>query len=139
MPEWYGLLLSIYSILVILFQMPTVKYKVSFSIRISFLSLLITSMILGSSSLFHLESFIGSLIWLFLLATQELFSGTIDVASNKDKSLLTKEIFVGIGGGISTLLMRSTYNPMSIGILSFIATAYCLYRCVSSLDSGSRK
>ena len=126
LPEWYGLQISIYSVLVILFQIPTSLFKTSFSLKVAFLSLLLTNIIVGIPCLFSVESFIGSSIWLFLIASQEIFSGTMDSASHRDNALFAKEIFVGIGGGISTFLMRFTNEALWSGSLSCLTAILCI-------------
>jgi hypothetical protein len=126
LPEWYGLQISVYSVLVILFQIPTARYRVSFSLNTVFLSLLFIGIVSSLPAIFHAESFLWSFIWLFIVASQELFSGTIDNAAHKDSSLIFKELFVGLGGGISTLIMRYTGDPFWIGVLSCITVTYCL-------------
>lgn len=106
----YGFLLSLYSILVIIVQLPSIFKKHFFSLRISVLALIISVIVMGIPQFFAIHRFYGSVIWIAILAAEEIFSPYIDYYSNLAGCLIYKELGISLGGAIIPILFEDFNN-----------------------------
>ena len=119
-PEWYGPLLTLYGFLVILAQTLAIFTKFHPSLSISLAVLGASCIIIGVPGMVGAHFISGAILWVILLAIEEIFAPYIDFYSAKDGRLFIKEISIGIGGGICVLIMRLTEEPMFIsGVACF--------------------
>lgn len=119
LPEWYGPLLALYGCLVIITQLVSILTKFHPSLNISLAVLGISCIIIGVPGLLEAHFISGAIVWVSLLAIEEIFAPYIDFYSAKDGKLFIKEISIGIGGGICVLIMRLTEKPL------FVSTVAC--------------
>lgn len=129
-PEWYGLTLVLYGIIVIFTQFPAISKKVSFSLTTSIIALGFSCLIMGLPNLFCIETCIGAMIWCFCLALEEIFAPYIDFHAAKTNHLLVKEISIGIGGAVCFLCSQTNNATELLSILSitFIIIGSMFYK-----------
>ena len=120
LPKWYGITLMVYGFVVILTQLHAISKKFFISLLSSIIALGFSCLILTTPSLFCVETMGGALLWVFLLALEEIFAPYIDFYAAKAKALLVKELSIGLGGGICILLANYLNNYVWIGILSVV-------------------
>ena len=120
LPNWYGLTLVLYGVVVILTQMPVIGKKVSFSLRASIIALGFSCAIMSFPNLFFIETFVGALLWCFCLALEELFAPFIDFHAARTNHLLVKEMSIGIGGALCFLLSLTDVAIECLGAISIL-------------------
>jgi hypothetical protein len=118
LPEWYGLTLILYGIVVILTQIPVIHKKVSFPLSTSIIALAFSCIVMSVPNLFFIETFLGAMLWCFCLAIEELFAPFIDFHAACSNHLLIKEISIGIGGAICFLVASTDFAIIGLGALS---------------------
>jgi len=115
LPTWYGVEMTFYATLVILSQLPAAFKIKQFSFEIALFALFISCLILAFPSIFFVQFLTGALFWSSLLAIEEVFAPFIDKEASKYNCLLYKEIGMGVGAGISVLIMRQIHSPLVVG------------------------
>lgn len=130
LPDWYGLVVSVYGIAVLASQLPAIYLTKTLSFKLSIAALFISCIVLALPQAFAAEYFVGSLFWCFLLVLEEMFAPYIDAEASKNKALLYKELGVGLGGAASVYLMRSFSSPLATGLSGCAALLlfFMLYR-----------
>ncbi|WP_019844387.1 hypothetical protein [Dickeya zeae] len=124
LPSWYGLMIILNSGIVAMLQIPLMKLierSGSYSMLLAMIIILFGLIILAVPGLFQVHTFYGALTWLTILSIAECGLSYIDYCAAKENSLLTKELSVSIGAGLTVIVMR--YFPITINtlILSFIS------------------
>lgn len=119
-PQWYGLSLVLYGIMVILTQIPVIREKIAFSLVTSMVALGGSCIIMSLPNLFCVETFIGAMLWCFCLAIEELFAPFIDFYAARSNHLLIKEISIGMGGVLCFLSTLTKVATETLGILSIL-------------------
>lgn len=123
LPYWYGYLLILNSILVVVLQMPVMRYVKHLSRITSVLPLLLGMLIIALSGWFHLYSWFGAFLWVLILTIVECSISYLDKMSQDDHCLLIKESFVGIGSAATVYAVRfvdPNTGAVAIGVLSAI-------------------
>lgn len=130
LPLWYGWAVSLYSIAVMLSQLPALLNKQVRSFFWAASALFISCLLLTMPHIFAVETLPGCAIWCLLLVGEEVFAPYIDAEASQNNALLYKEIGVGIGGALSVWLMRSYHSPLWAGLLGAcsIGLTFLLYR-----------
>ncbi|MFN7709546.1 MAG: hypothetical protein ACK5O7_01085 [Holosporales bacterium] len=127
LPAWYGTLLMIYGALVILVQFPAVSKKMHVSLRTALFALGLSFIVIAVPELFSVELFWGGVLWVSLLAAEEMFAPFIDFHASSSNKLLLKEFSISLGGGLCVLMMRLIELPY------LVAGSGLLLMCVGYL------
>ncbi|TDG94793.1 hypothetical protein [Cardinium endosymbiont of Culicoides punctatus] len=113
----YAHYLSMYSLMVILFQIPAIIKKQLYPLKITISALLLSISIMCLHEWFAIHLFFNGLIWLGLLAIEEIFAPYIDYYSNKSHALLYKELGISLGGALCPILFMYEHNITYLIIL----------------------
>lgn len=105
--DQYARFLLIYSLMVILFQIPAIVKKKLYSLKITLGELFIYLVIMCLYEWLAIHLFFNGLVWLGLLAIEEIFEPYIDYYSNKSNALLYKELGIALGGALCPILFMS--------------------------------
>ncbi len=123
LPSWYGLMLILNSAVVVFLQVPvmrvieaTGRFKVFTVIGIIFAGFLV----LSSPALFNVQTLLGAFIWVTLLSIAECAFSYLDYFSVKQNSMFAKEVSLGVGAGVTVLLMRVLPDPYNAYVLGLI-------------------
>jgi hypothetical protein len=128
LPQWFGLVIAIYSLCSALCLLTHTFDKKQFQLKLCYIWFALNTFIIGIPQMFHVETFQGSIIWVITLSiTNGLFTPTMDSAAMRDKSLLVKELSVGIGAAITVVIMRTIYNPTVISSIALITLSIGYY------------
>jgi hypothetical protein len=123
LPVWYGSMLVINSLFVVIFQIPIMKRIKNISRISAILPLFIGMIIISFSSNMRLTTFGGALIWTLSLSLIECTISYLDKLSQDDGLLLIKESAVGLGSAATVFFVRYL-NPLEgselIGIMAII-------------------
>lgn len=150
LPNWYGVIVFINSGTVILLQLPIIhliekinnKYHSAFKLTI--LIMMLGMILIAVPNLFLAETFIGAFVWTFLLTLVECCASYLDVEASRVGFLFIKELAVGIGAGLTVLLVRFLPTNMAnlgvgfTGILIIILCWWllCQNEPVAKLEGG---
>ncbi len=125
LPWWYGLVISLSSIVIVFLQIPIIHVMKRFNFFQTFILLAISMVFIAFPNLFYCETIIGGLIWTFSLTVLECGISYLDIFSAKEGTLLIKEFFIGIGMASTVFLMRNV-DPASaafmLGLIGLIGT-----------------
>lgn len=119
LPNWYGSILTAYGVFVILSQLPAVMKVFKPSLQTALVVLSSSFVVLAFPSFFGAHLVTGAILWVFLLAIEEIYAPYIDFYSAKSNNLYLKEVSISIGGGLCVLLMRLFDNPILPSFLGF--------------------
>lgn len=128
-PDWYGMVLIIYSLLTIFMQIPAISKNIYFSFNISITILALSLIILAIPELFRIETFLGALIWCTILSLEEIVAPYIDFYAAGKNAIFTKEVSISIGAGLCVFMMRYFQNPLYI-IITALIFLFLGYMCV---------
>lgn len=131
LPNWYGIMVFINSIVIIMFQLPIINFIEKFKINNLSFKLTLAAMVLGMAIIavpqaFYAETFFGALIWTVLLSIVECCASYLDVQGSRAGYLLIKETSVGLGAGLTVLISRyldPSISSISTGILGIAIIA----------------
>ncbi|PCJ29017.1 MAG: hypothetical protein COA94_02865 [Rickettsiales bacterium] len=101
-------------------QFPAVSKKIHFSFSTAITALGISLILLAMPYLFYIEYLYGAAIWCSLLAFEEMFAPYIDYYAAKHNAILTKEVSISIGGGLSVFWMRYFHDPTILIMFSLL-------------------
>lgn len=125
-PQWYGLIISMSSLVVVILQIPIMHVMKKFDMTRAFIPLILSMILIAFPAIFYCETIIGAMIWTFVLTIFECGASYLDVFSVKEGTLLIKEFFVGIGMALTVLCMRN-FNSItgafllgSIGLIGIL-------------------
>lgn len=107
LPNWFGIIISLSSISVVIFQIPIMNVMKRFNFYRAFILLFLSMIMIGFPGLFFCETLVGGLVWTFVLTLFECGIMYLDTFALKDGTLLIKEFFVGVGMALAVLLMRN--------------------------------
>ena len=126
LPAWYGLMLILNSAMVVFAQVPMMKliertgrFKVLAVIGI----IAGGFAVLSSPAAFHVQTLAGALIWVALLSLAECAFSYLDYFSVKQNNMFIKEVSLGIGAGLTVLVMRAVPMPYNALLLAAIGAA----------------
>lgn len=129
LPNWYGWVISLNCIVVVLLQKPVMAIMKNLSLNQA-LTVLITSMlVIALPSAFYCQHFMGAIIWVFLLTLFECAVSYLDVFAREEGTLLIKECSVGIGMAMTVFVMRSfipIHAALMIGCFGLLAILLAL-------------
>ena len=124
LPYWYGVMIFINSLSIILFQIPVMnfirKFNLKNQIRVTVFLMIIGMFVIAAPGFFHLQFMMGALLWTILLSIIEASASYLDTISSQNGYLLTKEITSSIGGGITILFSRYLSVNYSSTIIAFV-------------------
>jgi MFS family permease len=135
LPHWYGLMIFVNSLSVVILQIVVIKFIQLFKprnqLKVTVILMLIGMIIIATPEFFHLQLLYGALSWTFLLSIVECAASYLDIECTQTGYLLNKEITTGVGAGLTVVLSRYIHIQYSsciiavIGIVCLIA-AYLL-------------
>ncbi len=120
LPPWYGALISLNSLLVIVLQLPIMRAIQSISSSKVIVILFGGLVVLGSPQIFSVDHVIGATIWVTLLSLAECCVSRLDVDASSQQSLLPKEASVGLGAAVSVICMRSLSADVGPALLATV-------------------
>lgn len=123
LPSWYGLTLILYGALVILTQYHAISKRFQISLYTSITALALSCLIMSIPSFFGIETLVGALIWVALLALEEIFAPYIDFHAARSNTLLVKELSIGLGGALCVLLTHAFSCVELLGVTSILCLA----------------
>ena len=138
LPSWYGGLVFINSLLIVVLQKPII-HKVSklqknnCELKFTLVIMLMGMLLIIFPNFFYVNLCLGALFWIFILSLIECVASYLDVQGAKDGCLFIKELSVGIGGGICVLFTRCLPAHISglalglFGMLAILLAAGLLY------------
>ncbi|MGG7649769.1 hypothetical protein SAMN04490185_2063 [Pseudomonas frederiksbergensis] len=123
LPAWYGLMLILNSAVVVFAQVPMMKliertgrFKV-----VAVIGIIVGGFaVLSSPAAFHVETLVGALIWVALLSLAECAFSYLDYFSVKQNNMFVKEVSLGVGAGLTVLIMRVVPPPYNALVLAAI-------------------
>jgi hypothetical protein len=124
LPSWYGIMIILNSAIVTAIQLPLMKMITrsgSSAMLITIMIIFIGLVVLSMPEAFHVYSFCGAFIWITILSIAECGLSYIDYCAAEENSLLTKEISVSLGTGLTVLIMRYIPLPINTHMLSYIS------------------
>jgi len=123
LPAWYGLMLILNSAVVVFAQMPVMKL-IERTGRFKVLTVIAIIAggfaVLSSPALFHVETLLGALVWVALLSVAECAFSYLDYFSVKQNNMFVKEVSLGVGAGLTVLVMRVVPAPFNAVLLALI-------------------
>lgn len=131
LPNWYGMMILLNSMIVVLFQLPIIHWidrraDSIKSFKIVIFVMIIGMLIISCPSLFYAENVIGAVFWIILLSLVECFASYLDVLGAKAQFLLIKETAIGFGAGLTVFLSREFSSPLSGISISLIGACTIL-------------
>ncbi|MNF64595.1 hypothetical protein D3C84_463350 [compost metagenome] len=123
LPAWYGLMLILNSAVVVFAQVPVMKLIERTG---RFKVLTVIGIIAGGFAVlsvpaaFHVETLVGALIWVALLSIAECAFSHLDYFSVKQNNMFVKEVSLGVGAGLTVLIMRVMPPPYNALVLAAI-------------------
>lgn len=138
LPNWYGIMIFVNSIVIIVFQLPIIhlieKFKINnLSFKITLSIMLFGMLIIAFPKVFYAQTFIGALIWTILLSIIECCASYLDVQGARAGYLLIKETAVGLGAGLTVLICRyvdpsiASITTGALGVLVIFSVYFLLY------------
>lgn len=136
LPDWYGAMLFLNGAIVVLFQIPIMhifekKSQQNINIFILTLYLMIFGMVIISlPAMFNVNHLYGAIIWTILLSLIECCSSYLDYTAAEKGYLLTKEISIGIGAGLTVLISRyfnASLSPLILGGIGTLLIVFGFY------------
>jgi hypothetical protein len=127
LPDWYGTAFVVYGVIVILSQLHAMSNKFKVRLEVALVFLLLSILIMSNPNLFTVESFYGAIIWIIILALEEMFAPYLDFHASKQSTLLVKEIGVGLGGILCVVLVRSLDVMFLLPFVSFVLSGIGYY------------
>jgi hypothetical protein len=123
LPAWYGLMLILNSAVVVFAQVPVMKliertgrFKV-----VAVIGIIVGGFaVLSSPAAFRVETLVGALIWVALLSIAECAFSYLDYFSVKQNNMFVKEVALGVGAGLTVLIMRVVPAPYNALVLAAI-------------------
>lgn len=139
LPNWFGLIISISSLCVVLLQIPIMQVMKRNDFYLPFIILFFSMVMIALPSLFYCETLAGGMLWTFVLTMFECGVMYLDTFSVKDGTLLIKEFFVGIGMALTVLLMRyfdAKTGALLLGGIGIFATIIAVQLFRPAMISG---
>lgn len=137
LPSWYGYLISLNAVVVILLQKPimaliTRRGSAQAREKCVLAVLAACMLILAAPSLFRVQLLPGALIWITLCSVIECAASYLDVAASRASCLFHKEAAAGVGAGLCVALSRfaADIGPEligGVGLACIASGALCLY------------
>jgi hypothetical protein len=129
LPSWFGIMLSMNALVVILFQIKIIRWTVAkpnhLRTSIVVCAMIIGFILLGVSNHLGLSNLWVCAIWIFCLSIVECFCSYLDALAAERGALLVKEMFVGVGASLTVFVARSLNISVSPGIMGLLG-ASCL-------------
>ncbi|MCW8059146.1 hypothetical protein [Agrobacterium tumefaciens] len=142
-PLWYGFMVIINSLTIVLIQVKFVKLVDKyinntklFTVAIIFLGFVV----MAFPSLFLAQYFLGALIWVVLITISECGFSYLDYYAYQDDMMLTKELSVGLGAAITVYISRACEYPISFILVGLVGALTILgYFILSELKLRRRR
>lgn len=128
LPAWYGLMIILNSAVVVLGQIPTLKFiemTGRFRLLVIFAFIFSGFLLLAFPRAFHVYTFTGAVVWVFLISLAECTFGHIDYYSVRQKTMFIKEICIGIGAALTVGLMRwvsFSFSAILVAVIGILLT-----------------
>lgn len=106
LPHWFGLMLILNSLIVVILQVPIMNLVSKLNRVQAILPLFLGMFIILFSFAFNIGSFFGAFIWTFALSIIECSISFLDKLSQDDGCLLIKEASVGLGSASTVFFVR---------------------------------
>jgi hypothetical protein len=130
LPDWYGLMLILNSAIVVLLQMPIMRLierMGRYSLHCIIGTIGMGFVVLAAPGVFNVHMLWGAVIWITLLSIAECSFSYLDYFAARQNGMFIKELSVGIGAGLTVLVMRTlpgTFNTLlisSVGLVGIVA------------------
>lgn len=136
LPYWYGGMLILNSAVVVFMQVPIMRLiEKTGSLKIFTVIGIIAAgfVVLAIPAAFHVQTLVGALVWVALLSLAECAFSYLDYFSVKQNGMFAKEVALGVGAGLTVLVMRvvpPSHNALLLGCLGIagIMTWYLMNR-----------
>ncbi len=128
LPNWFGGILILNSVLVVVLQLPVMRIMKQQSKMMSLMPLLLGMATLLFASQLEINHFWGACCWTVILSVVECCVSYLDTLSQHDGMLLIKEAAVGIGSASTVLLVRNCDPLLAASIIGVIAIS-CILIC----------
>ncbi len=128
LPAWYGLMIILNSAVVVLGQIPTLKFiemTGRFRLLVIFAFIFSGFLLLAFPGAFHVHTFTGAVVWVFMISLAECTFGHIDYYSVRQKTMFIKEICIGIGAALTVGLMRwvsFSFSAILVAVIGILLT-----------------
>lgn len=123
LPEWFGFMLVLNSLMVVALQVPIMNRVQKLNKFKAILPLFVGMLIILLSPVLNISTVLGALIWTFALTLVECCISYLDKLSQDDGCLLIKEASVGLGSAATVYFIRF-FSPdigaLYIGVISII-------------------
>lgn len=130
LPNWYGWVMPLSSLTVILLQTPIMRLMQHFNLQQALFVLPISMLIVAFPNFFACQFFIGAMLWVFILTLFECAIGYLDTLSVLEGNLLVKETFVGVGMAVTVFIARSLIPfkaALFIAIIGFLMIPIAIF------------
>lgn len=123
LPEWFGFMLILNSLIVVSLQIPIMNLIKKLDKIQAIIPLFIGMVIILLSPFLNISSMLGAFIWTIALSIVECCLSYLDKLSQDDGCLLIKEASVGIGSAVTVYFVRffaPQIGSFCIGAISII-------------------
>lgn len=123
LPAWYGLMLILNSAVVVFAQVPVmnlIERTGRFKVLVVIAIIAGGFAVLSAPGVFHVETLLGALIWVALLSIAECAFSYLDYFSVKQNNMFVKEVSLGVGAGLTVLVMRVVPAPFNAVLLALL-------------------
>jgi hypothetical protein len=122
LPVWYGFMISLNSLVIIIFQIPLIKKLDALKNPQRLVTVLLGCgmLILALPQVFYIHFFIGAFMWTLICSLIECCASYLDVSASRDRCLLYKEASVGLGAALTVAIMRNNNPEIGALIIGFI-------------------
>lgn len=132
LPNWYGSLIFTNAFFIIFLQLPIIHFieklnRTNNGIKITLIIMLIGMLLIAFPAIFYVTHLTGALVWTISLSFVECVASYLDVQGSRSGFLLTKEVAVGIGGGLTVLVCRSFAHSYSSELIGLIGIASIIF------------
>ncbi len=116
------------SAVVVLGQIPTLKFiemTGRFRLLVIFAFIFSGFLLLAFPGAFHVHTFTGAVVWVFMISLAECTFGHIDYYSVRQKTMFIKEICIGIGAALTVGLMRwvsFSFSAILVAVIGILLT-----------------
>ncbi len=124
LPWWFGGMIILNSLIVVVLQIPIMKKVSKFNQWQALIPLFVGMFIILLSPTLYITTFIGSLIWTITLSIVECCISYLDKLAQDKNCLLIKEAFVGLGSASTVYFVRffpPQLGSFYIGFISILA------------------
>ncbi len=129
LPNWYGFMISLDTLMVIFFQSYITRFMKHFDLNQSLFTLLFSMIIVAVPGIFFCQTILGAMIWTMIIVILECAISYLDLFSREEGTLLIKEFFMAIGLTATVFFVRS-FDVISaiffIGLIGFLGMLFVM-------------